>query len=90
MRAAVLHLAFAGLGATEAVSGAFEDNVPSLAVSARLGYEPDGIERAARDGRVLTTRFYSGWSCSRWEQFAAVPVTVAGLQPCLPMFGPRA
>lgn len=89
MRDAVLHLAFTGLGATEAVSGAFEDNVPSLAVSARLGYEPDGIERAARDGRVLTTRRLR-LSRSRWEQFATVPVTVTGLQQCLPMFGLRA
>jgi RimJ/RimL family protein N-acetyltransferase len=30
MRAAVLHLAFAGLGATDAISGAFDDNIPSL------------------------------------------------------------
>jgi len=33
MRAAALHLAFAGLGATDAVSGAFADNVSSLRVS---------------------------------------------------------
>jgi len=31
MREAMLHLAFAGLGALEALSGAFEDNVASLA-----------------------------------------------------------
>ena len=86
MRAAVLHLAFAGLGAREAVSGAFEDNAASLAVSARLGYQPDGIERAARDGQVLTTRRLR-LSRSRWQQFAEVPVTVSGLAPCLPLFG---
>jgi len=34
MREAILHLAFAGLGAQEALSGAFEDNVSSLATSA--------------------------------------------------------
>ena len=33
MREAVLHLAFAGLGAEEALSGAFEDNAASLATS---------------------------------------------------------
>ena len=37
MRAAVLHFAFAGLGAIEALSGAWDDNKPSL-----------GVERGAR------------------------------------------
>ncbi len=38
MRAAVLHLAFAGLGALEALTSAWEDNVASQRVSLRLGY----------------------------------------------------
>ena len=37
MREAVLHLAFAGLGAEEALSGAFEDNAASLATSRAVG-----------------------------------------------------
>jgi len=86
MRAAVLHLAFAGLGATEATSGAFEDNEPSLRVSARLGYQPDGIERLAAGGRATTTCRLR-LSRSRWEAFPQVPVTIAGLAPCLPLFG---
>ncbi len=86
MRAAVLQLAFAGLGATEAVSGAFADNGPSLAVSARLGYEADGIERDVRDGEVMITRRLR-LSRGRWEQFDRVPVTISQLEPCLPMFG---
>ncbi len=86
MRAAVLHLAFAGLGAAEATSGAFEDNQPSLRVSARLGYESDGIERLAAGGRATTTNRLR-LSRSRWQAFHQVPVTVAGLEPCLPMFG---
>ena len=45
MRAASLHFAFAGLGATDAISGAFDDNISSLRVSEKLGYQPDGIER---------------------------------------------
>jgi RimJ/RimL family protein N-acetyltransferase len=40
MRAAVLHLAFAGLGAREAASEAFTDNHASNRVSQALGYEP--------------------------------------------------
>ena len=42
MRQAILHLAFAGLGAQEAHSGAFFDNAPSLATSRAVGYEPNG------------------------------------------------
>jgi hypothetical protein len=46
MRAAVLDLAFEGLGAEYAVSEAFADNAASYAVSRKLGYADDGIERA--------------------------------------------
>src|SRR3954451_25331719 len=42
MRAAILHLAFDGLGATEASSDAFVDNHASNAISRGLGYEPNG------------------------------------------------
>lgn len=37
MREAILHLAFAGLDAQEALSGAFEDNTASLATSRAVG-----------------------------------------------------
>ena len=89
MRAAVLHLAFAGLGADQARSGAFTDNAASLAVSRRLGYRPDGTERNVVRGvpvtgrRLLLTR----------EHWAAGPRTAAvteGLAPCLPLLGAAA
>jgi RimJ/RimL family protein N-acetyltransferase len=48
MRAAVLYLAFAGLGADYALSGAFTDNPASLAVSRKLGYGEDGVDREVR------------------------------------------
>jgi RimJ/RimL family protein N-acetyltransferase len=86
MRAAALHLAFAGLGATDAISGAFDDNIPSLRVSEKLGYEPDGIERLAAHGRVTTTRRLR-LTRERWEAADRVPVTITGLAPCLPLFG---
>lgn len=86
MRAAVLDLAFSGLGAAEATSGAFEDNEPSLRVSAKVGYEVDGIERLAAAGRATTTRRLR-LSRRRWEAFRRTPVTIGGLEPCLPMFG---
>lgn len=86
MRAAVLHLAFAGLGAAEATSGAFEDNLASLSVSRRLGYQPDGIERlAVRGTGVLSHRLRL--KRAGWQQHAEIPVSITGLEPCLPLFG---
>ncbi|MFE4361883.1 GNAT family N-acetyltransferase [Kitasatospora sp. NPDC056800] len=86
MRAAVLHLAFAGLGATEAVSGAFEDNPSSYAVSRKHGYEPDGVDRHLVRGRGVTERRLR-LTRERWQARREVPVTVDGLAPCLPLFG---
>ncbi|MGK5559000.1 GNAT family N-acetyltransferase [Actinomadura kijaniata] len=86
MRAAVLHLAFAGLGAEEAVSGAFADNHASHAVSRKLGYEPDGVERRAVRGSLVVERRLR-LTREAWERHRSVPVTVEGLDACLPMFG---
>jgi RimJ/RimL family protein N-acetyltransferase len=88
MRRAVLHLAFAGLGASSARSGAFSDNAASLRVSERLGYRPDGSETRERRGepatlvRLLLTR-------PEWERLAPSwpSVTVEGLEACRAEFG---
>src|SRR5260370_31212693 len=56
MRAAVLTLAFDGLGAEFATSGAFEDNAASLAVSRKLGYRDDGLERRLIRGKPANLR----------------------------------
>lgn len=86
MRAAVLHLAFAGLGAEFATSGAFADNAASLAVSRKLGYLPDGIERhVVRARPTVTVRFRLDRAA--WEAARTVPVEIEGLEPCLPHFG---
>lgn len=45
MRAAVLHLAFAGLNTESAVSGALVDKPASAGVSRKLGYQPNGTFR---------------------------------------------
>ena len=86
MRAAVLDLAFDGLGAEYATSEAFEDNAASYRVSRKLGYVDDGIARhVVRDKPVVGRRLRldrAGWAASR-----RVPVKVVGLAPCLPMFG---
>lgn len=86
MRAAVLHLAFAGLGAQSATSEAFTDNPASSGVSRKLGYEHDGIDRMVIRGkpavlqRLRLTR-------EKWEATRTIPVEIEGLEPCLPLLG---
>ena len=77
-RATGLHLAFAGIDATKATSGAFDDNTPSLTVSRKLGYELDGIERHAVRGRATTTRRLR-LSRVQWQKNQRIPVSITGL-----------
>src|SRR5262245_42574227 len=56
MRAAVLWLAFECLAAESATSGAYEHNTASLAVSRKLGYRDDGIERHVVRGEPVVLR----------------------------------
>lgn len=86
MRAAVLHLAFAGLGAVDALSGAFEDNPSSFSVSEKLGYELDGVEQLnVRERRATMRRLRL--PRARWEKHQRISVTIVGLTPCLQLFG---
>ncbi len=86
MRAAVLDLAFTGLGAQWAVSEAFADNAASYGVSRKLGYADDGIARHVVRGEAVVGRRLrldrAGWAAAR-----TVEVRIEGLAPCLPMFG---
>jgi RimJ/RimL family protein N-acetyltransferase len=86
MRAAALHLAFDGLGADEALSGALEHNPASLAVSRKLGYQPDGHQRHALDGKLVVEHRLC-LTRADWQRLHTVPVSVAGLAPCLPLLG---
>ncbi|MDQ6747609.1 MAG: GNAT family N-acetyltransferase [Candidatus Dormibacteraeota bacterium] len=86
MRAAVLHLAFVGLGAVEAHSGAWEDNAASIRVSRKLGYVDNGIElRRRRDGaaRHLMLRL----DRTAWEANRRDDISIEGLNPCRELFG---
>jgi RimJ/RimL family protein N-acetyltransferase len=87
MRAAVLHLAFEGLGAVEAISAARNTNVASNSVSRKLGYAPDGLERwAVRGELTIHSRFRL--ERTAWSAHRTVPVTVEGLsQACLADLG---
>ncbi len=85
MREAVLHLAFDGLDAEEALSGAFEDNAASLATSRAVGYSENGEARGRRrDGSARTIRFRMGREA--WERRRRDDIEIDGLQGCLDMF----
>jgi RimJ/RimL family protein N-acetyltransferase len=86
MRAAVLHLAFEGLGAQHAVSEAFDDNPASLGVSRKLGYRDDGVEWCTVRGRPTLSRRLR-LTRADWQAARTVPVQIHGLEPCLPHFG---
>jgi RimJ/RimL family protein N-acetyltransferase len=86
MRAAVLALAFDGLGAEFAVSGAYVDNAASIAVSRKLGYADDGIGRSVVRGKPRAERRLRLDRAS-WQARRTIEVTISGLEPCLPFFG---
>lgn len=85
-RAAMLHLAFAGLGAQRAESAARHDNAPSLGVSRSLGYAENGDYLEAYSGeevrmiRLSLTR-------EQWDTCRSHDVEISGLEPCLELFG---
>ncbi|MEU8272221.1 GNAT family N-acetyltransferase [Sphaerisporangium sp. NPDC049002] len=84
MRAAVLHLAFTGLGALSAISAAFEHNGASLAVSRKLGYQPDGLSvHNVRGRRAIAQRL----RLNKDTFTSPIPIGLHGLEPCLPHFG---
>lgn len=92
MRTAVLSLAFEHLGAVRAISGAWQDNAPSLGVSRALGYADNGVDLMKRNpddgggpeggvGRMQRI------ALERADFTPACPVTVTGIEPCLTLFG---
>ena len=81
MREAVLHLAFQGLGAKEASSDAFVDNVGSNAISHGLGYQPNGSDWATRRGEpALLNR----WRLTRdnWEPRRRDNIQLHNVEAC--------
>ncbi|CAM3573054.1 GNAT family N-acetyltransferase [Deinococcus frigens] len=86
-RAALLHLAFAELGAVAALSEVFQDNAASQSVSRKLGYRPDGISRDVLDGAVVVSDRLRLMR-EDWEQDQHATVTVTGLESCRQFFFP--
>jgi RimJ/RimL family protein N-acetyltransferase/predicted GNAT family acetyltransferase len=84
MRAAVLQLAFAGLGAEVARSGAIAGNPQSLAVSRKLGYEVVGSHTVRPRGEPLE---HTDIELRRANFRSPVSVEIIALGPLLPLFG---
>jgi RimJ/RimL family protein N-acetyltransferase len=84
MRAAILALFFDGLGGEVATSGALEGNVASARVSEKLGYVRSGEGTAAPRGVPVREQKFR-LERARWRP--PFEVEIAGLEPCLPLFG---
>jgi RimJ/RimL family protein N-acetyltransferase len=86
MRAAVLHFAFAGLGAAEALSGAWHDNVASRRVSEKNAYEENGQHRMLRRDESDEQVHYR-LTRERWQTRGRDDIAIEGLDSLLPWFG---
>lgn len=84
MRTAVLELAFRGLGAEVARSGAMDGNAASLRVSEKLGYRIVGRSTCSPRGVAVG---HADLELRREEWRPPLAVEIAGLEPCLPLFG---
>lgn len=84
MRTAVLELAFRGLGAKVARSGAIDGNAASLRVSQKLGYRIVGRSTVAPRG-VETGHTDLELKAEEWQP--PFPVEIDGLDMCRSLFG---
>jgi RimJ/RimL family protein N-acetyltransferase len=83
-RAAVLELAFEGLGAKAAVSGSFVHNVKSQRVSERLGYRRTGTRTVESRGEPVE---HYDYRLERGDWVPTVPVALEGVEAARPLFG---
>ena len=84
MRTAVLELAFRGLGAEVARSGAVDGNAASLRVSEKLGYRIVGRSTVSPRGMQVG---HADLELRREDWQPPFPVAIEGLEPCLDLFG---
>jgi RimJ/RimL family protein N-acetyltransferase len=86
MRAAMLHLAFVGLDADRAETGAFEDNAPSRGVTRSLGYRDNGDRIVVTEGRRRVELLFAMerllWAARRRDD-----IQLTGVAAARPFFG---
>lgn len=87
MRQAVLHLAFCGLGAVEAYSGAFETNLRSIAVSRRCGYVENGSALGLRAGQEAARHINFVLTAERYRETMRTDIVIEGLEACRDLLG---
>jgi len=86
MRAAMLHLAFAGLDAEAATTGAFSDNAASLGVTRSLGYRENGWKHHSVEGRRVRELVFT-LDRATWESTRRSDITLEGVAAARPLFG---
>jgi RimJ/RimL family protein N-acetyltransferase len=86
-RAAVLSLAFDGLGAEVARSGALDRNIASMKASWKLGYRAVGGGWKSPRGEPV---WHTDFELRREEWHPPFRVAIEGLEPALPLFGATA
>lgn len=82
-RAAILELAFRGLGAKAALSGAHTHNISSQRVSAKLGYRRTGSHRVTVRGEPVE---HYDYRLERADWVSPIEVEIEGVEPALPLF----
>ncbi|MFC4465238.1 GNAT family N-acetyltransferase [Streptomyces xiangluensis] len=85
-RAALLHLAFEGLGAEHAVVVVRQDNEPSQGVCRKFGFVRDGTQINAVRGQAVVSDRYR-LDRQSWSAHLSPTVTISGLEPGLALFG---
>lgn len=86
MRAAVLHPAFAGLGARAARTAVLDGSAASRRITERLGHRPDGADRVAVRGAARTEERFMP-DRAAWESHRRVGARAEGVASCAAMFG---
>lgn len=86
MRQAILHLAFDGLGAAEATSDAFVDNIGSNRISRGLDYRENGVDGATRRGEPGVLQ---RWRLTRedWSTHRRSDIQLHGVAECQAALG---
>jgi len=87
MRVATLHLGFLGFGARVATTAAFEDNGPSLGVTRKLGYAPNGVTERIRRGVPARSHQFVMTAAHFDQHVRRDDVELVGVETCLPRLG---
>ena len=86
MRLMMLHLLFEGFDAEVATTAAFADNPASQAVTRRIGYTPNGVERLSREGALVESRRFL-LTRADWSAHDRPAVTLTGVEPVRELLG---